>query len=694
MIIPVKMEPDVDVTYHITGDIPSGGGYKKLVVKKKKCQSLDIFVFPKKGTSLTSNERKLSVQTFIQKLYNVMGDQVDKILSSIIKPMSIDSSAEPAVAITSGTKRPSDDSESIQFELRKKLCLRPSHPGPALPFLEKGASHSEDITLRAQYYLNLSNDKFEWMEQYGGDRFSNRNRRRKRFKKLLGDEGRGWLKTRKIKFSKKKTKNSKEPEDSNEELIVITTRVEGTDVKLWMENHVSNLIETGQFKDLTTMENCPASLKDTVVWSAGVDAGDGTTKMGAHPVNITKSNSGSTSPIMNLVNTSDKKFSNWQWKQLFQPTLEHIGSFPELEVTDLQFGKQDSEEGGEDVDTRKKVSQHDHGYSAAEVPKRIIKNDVIWCTDLEATATALGHQGFSAKYPCHKCEIDHVLLEKETHSKEPHNFNTVKAELRTASSYKSNFEKNVRNSLGDLEVNSNDGEKKLRGNGKTCKSVIGPNLINLDPDHIIDSPVHIKIGDGNRMIDIVGDEIASEQGEEAAKKFLEGLERPWGEGGLGVSRGNYHGGKYAGGDISVFMNHPDRVLSLIPSSFSRLEVWRQRLAVESRLFYLLDVARFLSDDEVKEVGELILKLSELVKTHFHMYSITPKLHILLVHIYPLVVKWRSIGLFSEQAMENLHQIVKKDSVFFKSMEIHPMKHNEETVKHQYVRAVVRGVVKD
>ena len=62
-----------------------------------------------------------------------------------------------------------------------------------------------------------------------------------------------------------------------------------------------------------------------------------------------------------------------------------------------------------------------------------------------------------------------------------------------------------------------------------------------------------------------------------------------------------------------------------------------------------------------------------------------------MHIYPLVAKWRTMGLLSEQALENLHQIVKKDSIFFKSMEINPVKHNEESVKHQYVRSIVRGV---
>ena len=194
-------------------------------------------------------------------------------------------------------------------------------------------------------------------------------------------------------------------------------------------------------------------------------------------------------------------------------------------------------------------------------------------------------------------------------------------------------------------------------------------MISFDEDHIIDSPVHLKIGEGNKMIDMSEHEIAAECGDEAAAKFKEGLERSWADGGLGVTRGNYHGGKYAGGDISIFMNNTDRVLSLMPSTFSRLKVWEERLTVESKLFRLIDIARFLSDEEIKEVSKLILTLSEIVKKHFAMYSITPKLHILLVHIYPLVVKWRTMGLLSEQAMENLHQVVKKDSTFFKAMEI-------------------------
>ena len=44
-------------------------------------------------------------------------------------------------------------------------------------------------------------------------------------------------------------------------------------------------------------------------------------------------------------------------------------------------------------------------------------------------------------------------------------------------------------------------------------------------------------------------------------------------------------------------------------------------------------------------------------------------------------------------MENVHQVMKKDSVFFRSLELNPDKHDLEVCKHQYVRSIVRGMDK-
>ena len=115
--------------------------------------------------------------------------------------------------------------------------------------------------------------------------------------------------------------------------------------------------------------------------------------------------------------------------------------------------------------------------------------------------------------------------------------------------------------------------------------------------------------------------------------------------------------------------------------------------MESDIFSYLDLARFLSDDEIKRTKDLIIKLSKIIQTGFAHHSISPKLHILLVHIYPLLLRWRTLGLFNEQALENVHQVMKHDSIFFRSLEINPEKHDVQVFKHQYVRSIVRGMDK-
>ena len=62
------------------------------------------------------------------------------------------------------------------------------------------------------------------------------------------------------------------------------------------------------------------------------------------------------------------------------------------------------------------------------------------------------------------------------------------------------------------------------------------------------------------------------------------------------------GGQYAGSDISVVIGNYERVVDLFPLGFSRHDIWKERLEVESELFGLLDLARFLSDDEISKVG--------------------------------------------------------------------------------------------
>ena len=162
---------------------------------------------------------------------------------------------------------------------------------------------------------------------------------------------------------------------------------------------------------------------------------------------------------------------------------------------------------------------------------------------MEATARVFGHQVYSAKFCCHKCEITQSDLAKISHAKKPHNFKTVDANLRSAESYDQHFKSNCEESLKqkDEHHKTNEEERKLRANGKKHKSVIGPAISPFSQHHCIDAPVHLKIGEGNSIIDQICEEIESEFGEDEAECFADKLEEPWRLGGLGVSKCSYHG---------------------------------------------------------------------------------------------------------------------------------------------------------
>ena len=153
------------------------------------------------------------------------------------------------------------------FAERNRICMTQNHPGPVLPVLEVGKSHTPEHSLAAQYYLGISNEKFQWVQQYGGDRFASKEKRLHKFRSFLGNNGNGWLRTKKHVFKNKKiakpkkTANSDVPSEKDPPIIKVTsTRVEGGDIKDWMQHYVNNLIDTNQFVDLTEMEHCPPHL--------------------------------------------------------------------------------------------------------------------------------------------------------------------------------------------------------------------------------------------------------------------------------------------------------------------------------------------------------------------------------------------------------------------------------------------------
>ena len=131
--------------------------------------------------------------------------------------------------------------------------------------------------------------------------------------------------------------------------------------------------------------------------------------------------------------------------------------------------------------------------------------------------------------------------------------------------------------------------------------------------------------------------------------------------------------------IKIFSSHVD-IFSRVPETFSRKPQYQILFSTLNLIFSKTRLARFLTDDEISDLEENIVNLSKVIFHKFHDKSITVKMHDILVHTIPFVKQYRSIGLFSEQAIESLHQIMNigKLSIFFKNIFRGPILSNIHT----------------
>ena len=106
----------------------------------------------------------------------------------------------------------------------------------------------------------------------------------------------------------------------------------------------------------------------------------------------------------------------------------------------------------------------------------------------------------------------------------------------------------------------------------------------------------------------------------------------------------------------------ERLFTVIPDSWARRKDWLEYFSCLKTVLPPLNMCRFWSDDEISLFEENILKLSKVIQKSFPHRSITIKAHYLLVHTITFIKRFRSYGLFNEQALENLHQIMFRNEV--------------------------------
>lgn len=121
-----------------------------------------------------------------------------------------------------------------------------------------------------------------------------------------------------------------------------------------------------------------------------------------------------------------------------------------------------------------------------------------------------------------------------------------------------------------------------------------------------------------------------------------------------------HGGDLNGGDCLDIVIMNERLFIVIPDSWVRKQDWLDYFSCLKSVLPPLNKCRFWSDPEIVTFEENILTLSKVIQKSFPKRSITIKAHYLLVHTISFIKRFRTYGLFNEQALENLHQVMFRD----------------------------------
>lgn len=311
------------------------------------------------------------------------------------------------------------------------------------------------------------------------------------------------------------------------------------------------------------------------------------------------------------------------------------------------------------------------------------------------------------------------MLRNHGSAEQGHNFKTVDCTLRDFGEMRNHIENQI-SKLTDLEEkyktveeffkyavdnDRNDYERKFRVRGKHHDSVIGRNNSCVDSmEYVLGGGLHNEIGLVNDCLKILFDGLDGEELTAVPEEIRTFLDSPRSVGGAGCSPGQYHGGQYngkrfysffmslvipfLGKDAAKIFSLHEELFNLVPETFSRKSEFKVLFTSLNKIFSKTRVARFLSSAEISELEEDVICLSEIIHSKFKQKSITVKMHDVLVHTVPFVKKYHTIGLFNEQALESLHQIMHIDEKRYIHLDKEPLKKIKYVMDQQNIRATL------
>ena len=141
----------------------------------------------------------------------------------------------------------------------------------------------------------------------------------------------------------------------------------------------------------------------------------------------------------------------------------------------------------------------------------------------------------------------------------------------------------------------------------------------------------------------------------------------------------------AGKDAVKIFSRFEDIFNKVPDAFSKKSDHRMLFQTLHLIFSKTRLARFLSPAEISDLEQNILNLSNIIFLKFKKMSITIKMHDVLVHTVRFIRKFKSIGLFNEQSLESLHQVMNIDEKKYYHLNKQPMAKTKCIMDQQNIR---------
>ena len=128
----------------------------------------------------------------------------------------------------------------------------------------------------------------------------------------------------------------------------------------------------------------------------------------------------------------------------------------------------------------------------------------------------------------------------------------------------------------------------------------------------------------------------------------------------------------------------------VPAAFSKKKEYASLFCTLNLIFCKTRLARFLSPVEISDLEQNVINLSTIIFLKFKNKSITIKMHDVLVHMVKFVRKYKTIGLFNEQAIESLHQIMNVDEKKYYHLNKQPLAKTKCIMDQQNIREDIKN----